>query len=109
MAYLKRKPRSEVVTIGANASASTAIDMAEMTTGSFQLPVASGTTQVTVYARCGSGSWAIAKDNENADMVLAVTAGQPRPLPADVFSYAEVKLVASGGTATTDVPVILKS
>jgi hypothetical protein len=109
MSQLKRLPRLEVVTIGTSAGASTAIDMSDMTTGSFQLPGDSGTTQVTVYSRCGSGSWAIAKDSDNGDIIIPATAGQPRPLHIDVFSYTEIKLVASAGTATSDVPVVLKS
>lgn len=96
------------VTVGTTAGASTEIDVTNYRCGSFQLPSDSGTTEVTVYSQLGTEDYGIATDDDNGPLVLPVTAGRPRPLPPNLNNYSKIKLVASAGTATADVPVIIK-
>jgi hypothetical protein len=100
------------VNIGVTEAASTAIDLEDKSGGSFQLPAGSGTTAVTIYAQLGANAWGIAKDDTvpvPANLVITVAAGEPIPLPRNAWNYPRIKLVASAGAATADVPVFLKS
>jgi hypothetical protein len=97
------------ITIGTDVATSTAISTKGFAGGSFHLPADSGTTQITVYAQVGSVAYGIANDDDWQPIpARAVAAGLPYPLPSVSHSYPRMKLVATGGTATTDVSVFLK-
>jgi hypothetical protein len=97
------------ITIGTDVAGSTPISTKGFAGGSFHLPATSGTTQITVYAQVGSEDYGIANDEEwNAIPAKTVAAGLPYPLPGVAYNYQRLKLVATGGTATSDVPVSLK-
>lgn len=100
------------VDIGVTEAASTAIDLEEFGGGSFQLPAASGTTEITVYAQLGANTWGIAKDDDYpapSNLTFAVVAGIPYPFPRTAYNYPRIKLVASAGAATAAVPAFVKS
>lgn len=98
-----------LITIGATVGASTPIDTRGFGGGSFQLPANSGTTAITVYAQVGSVDYAVANDEDWQQIAAKpVAAGRPYPLPDVSYKYPRIKLVASSGTATEDVPVFLK-
>ena len=98
------------ITIGTSVATSTEIDMGRFAGGSFQLPATSGTTAITVYAQVGSVAYGIANDEDWIALpAKSVTAGLPYPFPPAAYSYPRIKLVASAGTATENVPVFAKS
>lgn len=98
-----------LITIGATVGASTPIDTRGFAGGSFHLPATSGTTQITVYAQVGSVEYGIMNDEDWVPFPpKTVAAGKPYPLPKESHSYPRLKLVASGGVATSDVPVFMK-
>lgn len=98
-----------LITIGATVGASTPIDTRGFGGGSFHLPTTSGTTQITVYAQVGSVDYGIANDEDWQPLAAkAVAAGLPYPLPGVAHNYPRLKLVASGGVATENVPVFMK-
>jgi hypothetical protein len=103
-----RQPNSQTVTVAAAVADSTTIDLQHHAFGSFQLPSASGTTEITVYSNLGEG-WQIAKDADQNDIVLLCTAGAPTRLPPDAFAFPQIRLVASAGSATAEVPISIKS
>ena len=105
-----REQSPTMITIGTTVAASTEIDMSRFAGGSFQLPAGSGTTEITVYAQVGSVEYGIANDeNWNALPPLPVVAGLPYPFPPSSYYYPRIKLVASAGAATANVPVAAKS
>jgi hypothetical protein len=97
------------ITIGTVVADSTVIDTRLFGGGSFHLPATSGTTEITVYAQVGSEAYGIANDEDWSPIApKAVTAGLPYPLPSVAYNYQRLKLVATGGIATADVPVFMK-
>jgi hypothetical protein len=105
-----REPGPMTITIGTTAANSTEIPMDQFSGGSFELPAASGTTQITVYAQVGSEAYGIMQDDDwVAVSAKSVSVSTPYPLPPNSFNYPRIKLVASSGTATTDVAVYRKS
>jgi hypothetical protein len=105
-----REPNTMEVTIGTTVAASTEIPMTYFAGGSFELPATSGTTQITVYAQVGSEAYGIMQDDDwVAVSAKSVSVSTPYPLPPNSFNFPRIKLVASAGTATTNVPVHLKS
>lgn len=98
-----------LITIGATVGASTPIDTRGFAGGSFHLPATSGTTAITVYAQVGSEDYGIANDEDWKPLpARAVAAGSPYPLPNVSYHYPRIKLVATAGTATENVPVFEK-
>jgi hypothetical protein len=112
MAPINREPKPLLVRVGTTPDDSTEIDVSTFGGGSFQLPAGSGTTEVTIYARLGTNAYAPAKDDDlTSRSVLkytGVTALEPIPFPRNLYNYPNVKLVATGGTPTDDVPVFIK-
>lgn len=107
---MQRTGKPMLVTIGTTVADSTEIDMDGFAGGSFQLPAGSGTTQITPYARVGAESFGIAQDEDwIPEIPAAVTPGLPYPLTRFAYHYKTIKLVASAGVATQNVPVYLKS
>ena len=105
---MKRGPQPLVVDVSTSAAGSTEIEKGFQTTGSIQLPSGSGTTEITVYAKLGGNDYAIAEnDLGGAIKMEGLTAGKPRMLPPEVYNFPRIKLVASAGTATSDVSVWL--
>ncbi|MHB8953555.1 MAG: hypothetical protein ACYC4U_11345 [Pirellulaceae bacterium] len=105
-----REPNSMLITIATSVDDSTEIDTARFATGSFQLPAGSGTTGITVYVQVGSVAYAIANDMDWIPLpAKEVVAGLPYPLPPIAHSFPRMKLVASAGDATENVPVFIKS
>ena len=107
---MSRESKPDTITIGKTVATSTEIDMSRYAGGSFHLPSTSGTTAITIYAQVGAEAYGIANDEDWVAIPPGtVTAGLPYPLPTCGFNYPRLKLVASTGTATEDVPVFIKS
>jgi hypothetical protein len=99
-----------LITIGVTEAASTPIDLKGYAGGSFELPTGSGTTEITPYANVGDAPYGIANDEDwQPEQSVAVSAEVPYPITRFAYHYRRIKLVASAGTATANVPVYLKS
>lgn len=96
-----------LATIETTVGTSTTIDLQRFTGASLQLPSGSGTTEITVYAQLGANAWGIAQSFAGVDLVFAPAVLKPRPLPEEIWLYSQIRLVASAGTATADVPIYL--
>jgi hypothetical protein len=105
---VERDKQELLVTIGLTVGESTEFSVENFAGGSFQLPSGSGTTEITVYARLGTLAPGIATNTTQDDLIIPVTAGVPTPLPLSIYHYKNIALVATGGTATDNVPVFLK-
>lgn len=107
---MTREGSPTTITIGTSVATSTDIDMGRFAGGSFHLPSTSGTTAITIYAQVGSEAYGIANDEDWVALPAGtVAAGKPYPFPPSCYSYPRIKLVASAGTATANVPVFAKS
>jgi hypothetical protein len=105
-----REPNTMEVTIGTTVAASTEIPMTYFAGGSFELPATSGTTAITVYAQVGTEAYGIMQDDDwVAVSAKSVSVSTPYPLPPNSFNFPRIKLVASAGTATTNVPAYQNS
>lgn len=109
MNSIDRECNPERITIGTTVADSSEIDMARFGGGSFHLPADSGTTEITVYAQVGDVAYGIANDEDWSPLpAKSVTAGLPYPFPSVGYHYPRIKLVASGGAATENVPAFEK-
>lgn len=107
---MTRESKPDTITIGVTVGTSSAIAMERYAGGSFHLPATSGTTQITVYAQVGEEAYGIANDDDWVPLpATTVTAGLPYPLPPNSYNYPRIKLVASAGTATVEVPIFVKA
>lgn len=107
---MQREPGHIVVTIGTTPGASTEIPMDQFAGGSFELPSTSGTTAITVYAQVGDEAYGIINDDDWQPVAAkSVSVSLPYPLPPNAYNYPRIKMVASAGIATANVPVYLKS
>ena len=105
-----REPGHLVVTIGTTPEDSTEIPMDQFAGGSFELPATSGTTAITPYAQVGGEAYGVMSDDDWQPVAAkSVSVSTPYPLPPNAYNYPRIKLVASAGTATDDVPVYKKS
>lgn len=105
-----RTSEEQTIVIGATEAGSTAFSLIDYAGGSFQLPADSGTTEVTLYVQVGDVGFAVANDEDGAQIpAITVAAGKPYPLPAIVYNFPRAKLVASGGDATAGVPLFKKA
>lgn len=101
-----RQPWHGNVNVGTTEAASTAIDVEGYGGGS--VVFSGGTTGVTVYGSVDGGTFGIAQD-AGADITITVVAGKPHTFPDAIYKFSKIKLVATTGTASTNVPVFLKS
>lgn len=107
---MKRESLPISVTVAVTAADSTEIPLDGFAGGSFELPATSGTTAVTFYAQVGNEAYGIMNDEDGVPVpAMAVSVSLPYPLPSVSYNYSRMKIVASSGTATPSVPVILKS
>lgn len=114
-----RQSQELTITIGTTLEASTEIDTRGFGGGSFHLPATAGNVRIAVYARVGNEDFArpsnmdVWDDNSPGEWNLIgirwAYAGQPYPLPPEVYHYPSVKLLAVEGDAVENVPVFLKA
>lgn len=105
-----RTSEEQTITIGVTESASSGFSLVDYAGGSFQLPDDSGTTEVTLYVQVGDVDFAVANDEDGAQIpAITVEAGKPYPLPAVVYNFPRAKLVATAGVATANVPLFKKA
>lgn len=109
MTSFSREVQNFTVDVGTDAASSDKIELARFACASFQFPADTETTEVTLYAALADGDYGVAYDEDGQPWARAVQAGAPMAFPTFAYAFPSVKLVASGGTASSSVPVFAKS
>jgi hypothetical protein len=101
-----RSPWHGNINIGTTEAASTALDVEGFRGGSVM--GLAGPTTITIYGSVDGGTYGIAKDAGN-NITITNAAGSPLTIPDAAMKFSKIKLVASAGTAATNVPVFLNT